>query len=100
LPWVVPWLLFYVPGDVISFDHVIPRGDWFEFVSCPHYFAEILIYLSFLMIGGLAHVTLLSLVLFVVTNQLVSGHLTHSWYRNHFGSSYPAARKAVIPFVM
>jgi hypothetical protein len=25
----------------------IPKGDWFEFVSCPHYLAEIMIYFMF-----------------------------------------------------
>lgn len=26
--------------------YCIPRGDWFEYVSMPHYFAEILVYLG------------------------------------------------------
>lgn len=28
----------------------LPQGDWFELVSCPHYFAEILIYSSLLLV--------------------------------------------------
>ena len=83
----------------MSYEHAIPRGGWFEYVSCPHYFMEIVIYLSFLLIGGPSHMTLLSIVLFVVTNQLVAGYLTHRWYRAHFGTFYPVQRRAVLPFL-
>jgi len=91
-----PWLT----GNVVSYEHAIPRGGLFDHVSCPHYLMEIIIYLAFLLIGGYRHVTLLSIVIFVVTNQLVAGYLTHRWYRTHFGALYPAQRKAVIPFVL
>ena len=87
-------------GTVVTYEHAIPRGGLFEYVSCPHYLMEIIIYLAFLLIGGPLHVTLLSIVIFVVTNQLVAGCLTHQWYRCHFGTLYPAQRKAVIPFVL
>ena len=87
-------------GKVVNYEHAIPRGGLFEYVSCPHYLMEIVIYLAFLLIGGYCHVTLLSVVIFVITNQLVAGYLTHRWYRTHFGSLYPVHRKAVIPFVL
>ena len=87
-------------GKVVSYEHAIPRGGWFDYVSCPHYLMEIIIYLSFLLIGGPRHVTLLSVVIFVITNQLVAGYMTHRWYCTHFGSLYPAQRKAVIPFLL
>jgi len=84
----------------VSYEHAIPRGGLFEYVSCPHYFMEIVIYLSFVLIAGPHHITLLSAVIFVITNQLVSGYLTHRWYRAHFGTLYPVHRKAVIPFLL
>ena len=31
----------------INDGYVIPYGRWFQYVSCPHYTAEIIIYLSF-----------------------------------------------------
>jgi len=83
----------------VSYEHTIPRGGLFEYVSCPHYFMEIIIYLAFTLIGGFRHVTLLSIVLFVINNQLVAGYLSHRWYRAHFGTLYPVQRKAVIPFI-
>lgn len=87
-------------GKVVSYEHAIPRGGLFEYISCPHYLMEIVIYLAFLLIAGYSHVTLLSVVIFVVTNQLVVGYLTHRWYRDHFGSLYPIQRKAIIPLLL
>ena len=87
-------------GKIVNYEHAIPRGGLFEYVSCPHYFMEIIIYLTFQLIGGLRHMTLLSVVIFVVTNQLVAGCLTHRWYQGHFGSLYPVHRKAVVPFLL
>jgi len=87
-------------GKIVNYEHAIPRGGLFEYVSCPHYLMEIIIYVAFLLIGGPRHVTLLSIVIFVVTNQLVAGYLTHRWYRAHFGSLYPVQRKAVVPFLL
>lgn len=33
-------------GSVVTLSHRIPSGDWFDLVTCPHFFAEILIYIS------------------------------------------------------
>lgn len=85
-------------GDVVNYEHAIPRGGWFEYISCPHYFMEILIYLSFIIVSGLHHKVLLSVFFFVLSNQLVAGYLTHTWYRQQF-RSYPAKRRAIIPFI-
>jgi len=87
-------------GKVVSYEHAIPHGGLFNYVSCPHYLMEIVIYLAFLLIGGgLRNMSLLSVVIFVVTNQIVACHLTHLWYRSHFGALYPVQRKAVVPFL-
>ncbi|KYO46013.1 transmembrane protein 165 [Alligator mississippiensis] len=44
-------------GNVISLNHSIPFGDWFERVSCPHYFAELLIYVSLAITFGFYNLT-------------------------------------------
>lgn len=36
-------------------EYVIPHGDWFEIVSCPHYLAEIVISLSLSLSLSLLH---------------------------------------------
>lgn len=85
-------------GEVVNYEHTIPRGGWFEYVSCPHYFMEIVIYLSFVIVGGLYHKTLLSIFFFVLSNQLAAGHFMHSWYKQQF-RSYPTQRRAILPYI-
>jgi hypothetical protein len=87
-------------GEVVNYEHSIPHGGWFEYVSCPNYLMEIVIYLSLTVIGGFYRVTLFSIFVFVITNQLVAGYASHQWYRSHFGSKYPSNRTAVIPFII
>ncbi|KAK2079178.1 hypothetical protein QBZ16_002869 [Prototheca wickerhamii] len=58
-------------------------GGLFELVSCPHYFAEIVIY------GGLA---------LLVVNLILAAGMTQRWYRRQF-KSYPPRRKALVPWV-
>jgi len=86
-------------GDVVTLKHVMPHGGWFELLSTPHFFMEILIYISYILIGGFRHVTLWSLVIFVLTNQISLGIATHRWYKKEF-KNYPANRKAIIPYIL
>jgi len=86
-------------GEVVTLKHIMPHGEWFELISTPHYFMEIMIYLSYLLIGGYHHFTLVSVVLFVVINQLVVGLVTHSWYKSEY-KDYPTSRKAIIPYIL
>lgn len=85
-------------GKIVTMNHVMPSGDWFERVSCPHYFAELLIYISIAFLFGLTHWTWWLLVLFVLFNQSLAAILCHEFYHQKF-DSYPAQRKAFIPFV-
>ncbi|XP_069600563.1 polyprenal reductase [Ranitomeya imitator] len=85
-------------GKVVTMQHVMPSGDWFDSVSCPHYFAELLIYISVAFLFGLTHLTWWLQVLFVLFNQSLAAILCHEFYLQKF-DSYPANRKAFIPFV-
>ncbi|XP_068134676.1 polyprenol reductase [Hyperolius riggenbachi] len=85
-------------GKVVSLTHAVPRGDWFEMVSCPHYFAELLIYISVAMMFGFAHTTWWLVVLFVLFNQSGAAVLCHEFYHEKF-EDYPAHRKALIPYL-
>lgn len=103
----------------------IPSGRWFSYVSCPHYFAEVLIYAAFAImlhplvvnapscetlklihvpastapLLGLRSYKHLVLLVWVTTNLTVSARTSHSWYLNRFGSKYPRHRKAIIPLI-
>lgn len=78
-------------------DYVIPRGFIFKYISCPHYFGELMEW------GGWAIMTwsLSGLAFFVFTfaNLFPRAVASHKWYREHF-PDYPSQRKAIIPFII
>jgi len=81
--------------------YFVPYGGLFEQVSCPHYFAEILIYLAFLLVlGDLTNTSMWLIWAFVIANLSTSGIETHRWYKQQFGDSYPKYRRAIFPFVL
>ncbi len=102
----------------------MPNGGWFEYVCCPHYLAEILIYISFAIllhdktdqkghkvkaesllkesIFGLClcfqsykHIIM---VIWVVTNLSISAKSSYEWYRKQF-PKFAKERAALIPFI-
>nr|XP_010919154.1 polyprenol reductase 1 isoform X1 [Elaeis guineensis] len=79
-------------------EYVLPHGDWFEYVSCPHYLAEIVIYAGILVAAGGLDITVWLLFLFVVSNLVFAAAETHRWYCHKF-ESYPQSRRAIIPFI-
>lgn len=94
----------------------IPMDGWFEFVSCPHYLAEIMIYFMLAILTQLQRdMTTIQeeengilsqihtqkhwiVLLWVFTNLSISSARTHAWYISTFGKAYPR-RKKLIPFV-
>lgn len=75
----------------------IPRGGLFELVSCPNYFCETMVWLSFtvLTLNPAAAVFLAA-----SGGQMVSWALKkHRNYRKEF-KDYPRKRKAMIPFLL
>lgn len=88
-------------GSVVTYEHSVPNGGWFDLVSCPHYLMEILIYVAFFVVAGVAppHKTLSSVVVFVISNQIVAGYFVHRWYRENF-RSYSKRRKAILPYLL
>ncbi|KAL6209515.1 hypothetical protein ACLB2K_020455 [Fragaria x ananassa] len=81
-----------------SDEYVIPHGDWFKFVSSPHYLAEIVIYAGLVVASGGADLTIWLLFGFVVSNLVFAAAETHRWYLQKF-RSYPRNRRAIIPFL-
>ncbi|KAK3542642.1 hypothetical protein QTP86_031343, partial [Hemibagrus guttatus] len=69
-------------GQVQTLAHRIPRGGWFELVSCPHYLAELLIYTALSMCCGCVSFTWWLVVLYVLCNQVLAAHLCHEYYRS------------------
>lgn len=77
-----------------------PDGDWFELVSCPHYFAEILIYVSVLLCCVWTEVWSCwwLVVVYVVSTLGLSARQAHSWYQQKY-EDYPKHRRAIIPWL-
>lgn len=82
-------------GDKV---YVVPRGDWFELVSSPHYFAEMVMYLGFFVLRG-GRLSQGLVLAWVVSNLGISGTRTHAWYLKRFDVYESLGRKAVIPWV-
>lgn len=95
---VIDFTLF-LDGKVVSLGHFMPTGPVFNYVSCPHYFAEIVMYLSASLILAGKSYTWWLVCLWTGTNQIISGLISHQWYQKKF-KNYPPERKAVIPFLL
>lgn len=78
--------------------YVMPKGGLFEYISCPNYFCEILIYISIYLILGFGHYAWALILMWVISNQMMAASMTHNWYREHF-KNYPKLRRAIIPFL-
>lgn len=79
-------------------EYIIPCGDWFKYVSCAHYLAEIVIYGGLLIASGGLDLTVWLCFSFVVANLTFSAAETHRWYLQKF-DNYPRDRFAIIPFI-
>jgi steroid 5-alpha reductase family enzyme len=75
----------------------IPHGGLYRWVSCPNYLGEIVQWFGWALLtwspAGLAF------AVYTTANLLPRGIDHHAWYRERF-DGYPAARRAVIPYVL
>jgi 3-oxo-5-alpha-steroid 4-dehydrogenase 3 len=94
----------------------LPVGGWFRFVTCPHYLAEILIYVAFAVLLEMemqrqiqihrdhsVHIRRFRyffLLAWVATNLTVSALLNHKWYTKHIPNHTQLGRKAIIPLIL
>jgi hypothetical protein len=76
-----------------------PRGGCFELVSSPHYFGEVLIYLSFVILSGGSSGPTWCMLLWTTVNLTNTAMLTHRWYQKQF-PDYPPQRKAIFPYCL
>jgi len=86
------------PSGQITKVYRIPYGDWFEFVSSPHYLAEIVIYLSLFILQKACNIYFGLILLFTIQNLTIGATVTHGWYKNKF-KEYPNSRYRIFPFI-
>ncbi|XP_052896600.1 polyprenol reductase [Anopheles moucheti] len=85
-------------GKVINHKHSLPTGDFFEVVSSPHMFFEIVMYVVLFAVLH-RNSSMVYVLLWVLSNQLMNSWLTHQWYVENF-PNYPKQRKALVPYVL
>ena len=78
-------------------DYQIPRGGYFEKVSCPNFFGEIIEW------GGYAvlcwSLPAFSFFIWTFCNLVPRALAHHKWYKSRF-ADYPPERKAVFPYIL
>jgi len=75
----------------------IPSGGLFNYISCPNFFGEIVEWAGFALLCW--SLPSLSFFVWTVCNLLPRALDHHRWYKKQF-PEYPAARKAVLPFIL
>ncbi|XP_046653659.1 polyprenol reductase-like [Daphnia pulicaria] len=78
--------------------HSLPKNGLFNYVSCPNFLCEIIIYVSLYIILGFNHYPWALVTFWVLTNQIMTATMTHNWYKSKF-KEFPKTRKAIIPFI-
>ena len=77
--------------------YAVPRGDWFEMASSPHYLAECVLYAGLALVtGARASGRLAPMLLAIVANLALAAKRTHAWYLDTF-PEYPRNRWAMVP---
>ena len=99
-------------------EYDVPRGGWFERVSCPHYAAEVLLYVGMCAVacgsgfgaGGIitgapgfgpaaAATRTAPMLASVAANLALAARRNHEWYLRHM-PDYPKGRWAMIPGIL
>ncbi|PHH49714.1 Steroid 5-alpha-reductase DET2 [Ceratocystis fimbriata CBS 114723] len=83
--------------------YTLPTAGMFQYIVCPHYFAECVIYVCFTLLiapdGLTINKTMLSVLFFTAANLGVTAKSTRAWYEGKFGKGSVAKRWNMIPFV-
>lgn len=83
--------------------YTLPSTSWFQYIVCPHYTCECLVYLSIAFVaaptGQILNRSVLSGLLFVAVNLGATAQGTKQWYADKFGADKVAPRWKMIPFL-
>lgn len=74
----------------------IPRGGWFEYATCPHYFFELMTWLGLVLLSR--HLFTVLVFISMLGYLTARSIKTRRWYRQRF-PEFPSDRKRMIPFV-
>lgn len=82
------------PGET---GYTMPRGGWFEYVSCPNLFGELVGWLGYAILCW--NLPALAFFIWTAANLIPRAISHHRWYKNKF-QEYPPSRKAIIPYLV
>lgn len=85
-------------GHIVTTSYKLPKGGFFDYVSCPHFLAEAVIYISIGLV--LRSPVWWLVVLGVIIREFDSAWRCHQFYKSKFAEDMPAGRKAFIPFLL
>jgi len=86
-------------GAVLNHKHHLPSGGYFNLVSAPHMFFEIILYIAIQLLLP-TNTSWIFVLLWVVSNQIENAWLTHKWYTQNFEDFSKLNRRAIIPYLL
>lgn len=83
-------------GRVITEQHYVPSGGLFEYLSCPHFLLETILYFIIILVQEF-NFTYWSLIFaLVLSTQTINAITEHKWYKRKY-KEYPKERRAIFP---
>ena len=77
----------------------LPEGNLFEYVCCPHYLAEIVIYASLCLLEPLS-IPRYAMLAWVISNLAVVSNKQFAWYQDHYSEEVRKKKlKRLIQFI-
>lgn len=83
-------------GRVITDQHYVPSGGLFEYVTCPHFLTEVVIYFLILVVQEFKQTYWNLIFLLVLSTQTIKAITEHRWYKKKY-KDYSKERKAIFP---
>jgi len=85
-------------GMVKNREYVVPSGAFFDLVTMPHYFFELIGWFGMFVVAPRLNI----LMVFTGMSSYLIGRSisTTEWYKQRFGDQWPKDRKHIIPFVL
>lgn len=83
-------------GRVITEQHYVPTGGLFEYVSCPHFMLEIVLYFIIISMQHFQIYYWNMIFMLVLSTQTINAITEHRWYKTKY-KDYPKERRAIVP---
>ena len=85
--------------DCSTSTYALPLGGWFEQVACPHYLAEILLYIGLaILLGDVVRGSVI--VAWVTTSLTLNALEAQRWYQRTIPDYAILQRKAIVPYII